>query len=548
MNRYTIIFITLILVTAALLRIPGLGFGLPDKQYIFSYSSDENQYLKAIGGMSLANRDFNPHYFNWGTWHYYELAAAILCADIMGLVSANHGKDFYHTHPEEYAKVVLAARSLSIFYALAAVLIIFYIGMVFFNSGVGLLSALLLALSPAHIIQSVFLKADTAVTLWILLILFFALKILTAEGKTRYYCLAGVSCGFALGTQWIALPFIHMPLAAHLIRSSKQKRWFSVLFDRKIILAYVMFIVTYAVICPYSWLASREFFQGIRNIVSGKGGGINNIILANRFFDTLDILSVSITYPVLLLLILGFTFSLSKLRDGKILLHFLWLFPLTYIILKNCYLIPRYYLPILPGFYLLCAYFIFKVNSKIKRFSLVFKIFMAAVISYNMFYASGIIVILQRNEKVQNMASAWIMKNIPSGTRIGILTNPEIRFVPTVIHNNHYYPCDDGLNKDNPCYDIVSIHDNVEILKKEDPGYFVLSDQQCFGFAYPRFMNMNKDSPLVRKYLEDNYAIVRKFSYNLKVNFWLMDFDYRRLLISGLSEFLPTFYILKKVA
>lgn len=546
MNRRSILFIIIILTVAALLRILGLGFGLPDKQYIFSYSSDENQYLKAIGRMSFAKLDFNPHYFNWGTWHYYELAASILSADFLGFVSANHSKDFYHAHPEEYAKVVLAGRLLSVIYGLATIILIFYVGRIFFGPSVGLLSTLFLSLSPAHIIQSIFLKADTAVTFWILLMLFSALKILTAETKTRYYYLAGVSSGFALGTQWIALPFIHIPLAAHFLKNFAQKRWFHTLFDKKILLTYFAMALIYAVICPYSWLSAHEFLQGIKNIITGTGGGINNIVLPNRFFDTLNILSISITYPVLALLIAGFIFSVYKLKNRKIMLCFIWLFPLTYIILKNGYLIPRYFLPILPGFYLLGAYFILKAYAKIKRFSLANKIFITGAILNNLVYASGITAILHRNEKVQNSASDWIRANIPSGAKIGTLTNPEIRFVPTVIHNNYYYDCDDILNKSKSCYNIVSIHDSIKILEQENPRYFILSNQQCFRFEYPRFMNMEKDSPVVREYLEKNYKIIQKFPFDLKVNFWLMHLDYRRLLISGLSEFLPTFYILEK--
>lgn len=550
-KKTTVILVSILLI-GAFLRYLGLGFGLPDKDYIFSYSSDENKYLKVLSGMSVRNMDLNPHYFNWGTFHYYELGIMIAAAKASGLVRIDRSKEFYHAHPEEYAKLILAARLLSFFYGLAAIYLVFLIGKKVFEAQIGLLAAAFLSVCPVHIVHSIFLKADAAVTFWSLILLWFSLCIIM-HGSKKYYYLAGISGGLALGTQWTALPLLHSIFSCSLLKNMRQisiKQCIGNLRDSSpVFTGYLAMLFTYALICPYSWISPGEFIQGIKNVLTGNGGAINHVVLSNYITDALYLVSIGITYPVLILLLCSIIYSFFRARDTRVCGILLWSFPLMFLIVARMFLIPRYYLVILPGYFLLISFFVQSMMERLKKTKIVLlaaQITLALILFYSFFYSLGMAVILKDNEKVQNEASYWMEKHIPAGSRVGILTSPEIRFVPTIVHNQFYYPKDDILNYGKPYFEIVSINDDPLSLERNQPDYFTLSNQQVFRFEFPRFMVQDKDSPEVRKKLESDYEVIKKFSFDLKVRMFGVELDYSCLRLSGLSEFLPTLYILKR--
>lgn len=552
-KKSPIILIILILSIGAIFRIYSLGFGLPDDQYIFTYSSDENQYMRSLSQMNPRDLNFNPHYFNWGTWHFYELGGILTMAKAFGLVSLNQSKDFYHEYPHEYAKIVLTGRVLSVVYSLAAILLVFYIGKKIFSEKVGLMSALLLSLSPAHIMYSILLKADAAVTFWLLLLLWFSLNILL-YGERKYYYLAGVSAGFALGTQWTAVPLLHIIYTANLARNMKTlslKEWIRNSFSKNVILGYLTMTLVYMIICPYSWLSFKEFVGGVNKIILGRGGGIHAMFISNYLFDPIYVFSIGITYPILILIIFAIIYSLFNIKNKSILVILLFVLPMTCLIVSKGYLMMRYYMVLLPPFFLLVSFSIFsslEKMDKIKFLSSASKVLMTIILCYCFIYSAGVSAILKRNERVQNIASDWIKDHIPDNSRIGILTSPEIRFVPTIIHNNFYYSKDDMLNRNKPYYHIFSINDDVNVLNREKPVYFILSNLQNFKFELPNFMSPNNNSAAVREQLQKDYKVEKKFSTDLTVKiFNEVTFDYSGLrLPAGFEEFVPTIYILKK--
>jgi len=449
-NKILIVFI---LALAFILRIYGINWGLPSEGYYFSYLSDEVGYIKGLGQMDPAKLDFNPRYFNWGAWHYYELGGVIALASLLDIVKLTKDKYFYYKNPLEMAKIYLAGRFLSIFFALLTVFLVYLIGKKIYSSKVGLLAGFFMAINPSHIIHSHRLKADTSVTFWIVLLLLCTIYLLQT-GRLKWYVLSGMASAFAAGSQQNGLCFMHTLLFAHLLREYKDTVGFGyikkALFSKKLLYGYIAVFITYLMVNPYWFSSLRAFIISIHSFTS-QGDGLSppDILIntltycidftyrSNILIDTFKAFNMGLSPFFVFLGLYGIVYGIIS-RSKKTLLILVWLLPYLSFIIVTGALDTRYQMLVFPGLFVLMAGGIYFIYSKLSWRNL--RGLLAVCIVFSSLYTIAYSYAYDRElakKTIQRLSSEWLISNVPSGTKIGIARTAEISNCPEVVHQDY---------------------------------------------------------------------------------------------------------------
>ena len=523
----------LIIIIAAILRVIGIAWGLPSKDYYFSYNSDEVNYIRGLSQMDPARFDFNPHYFNWGSWHYYELGAAIGLASFLNIVELNKDKNFYYSHPWVMAKIYLIGRLLSVLFALATVILVYLIGKKIYGVREGLLAALFMAINPAHIVHSHYLKADTSVTFWLTVLLLTAIYLLET-GKLRWYILGGVFSAIAVGSQLNGIWFIHTIFFAHLLHkyrvSGRLNSFQNVFISKNLLIGYLSVLVVYLIINPSLYLSTAEFITGIRNVIFRQGGGIDTVGRVNLVINTVRAFGISLT-PFFIVLGLSAVIYGVLSRSKTNLLLLIWLAPYLPFIIGWRALNTRHQMLIFPGVFVLSSGFIFflyaKIRKKILRIILTGGVVLFCLYAafYSYIYDKGL-----SGKTVQAEASEWLVLNVVPKSRIGILNNPEVRHYPTIIHQDYYY-------KENARYVIVNLNSSIDNLRAEQPEYLIFNRKVVFAGKQDSY------SRSLINYIENNYKLIKSIE---RRRFFLF-FNFEPVFSTPDWEMpFPAIYILKK--
>lgn len=195
-----------ILLLAAVLRIYGLRWGLPDALHSYSYHPDEFLTVGSAFGSIYANRTFDPGIYTYPSLYIYLSALAMAVG-------------FGYGAPASLGNVYLIARIVTVAMGVGAVAATCWAGRVMFGWAVGLGAALLLAVAPLHVQHSHFATVDVPSTLFVALALGFA-GLVARRGDWRDYVLAGAVSGLAAGTKYNAGLVVLSVVAAHSLRVS----------------------------------------------------------------------------------------------------------------------------------------------------------------------------------------------------------------------------------------------------------------------------------------------------------------------------------------
>jgi hypothetical protein len=128
----------------------------------------------------------------------------------------------------EFRHMTAAGRALTALVDLASVALTFLVGRRLFSSAVGLLAAAFLALNVMHIQLAHFFTSDPYLTLFVLVTLFFLLKVVQTGSSDKqrriYLAAAAVFAGLSVGSKFSAI-LIGLPLAIAIWLGWQHKRW-----------------------------------------------------------------------------------------------------------------------------------------------------------------------------------------------------------------------------------------------------------------------------------------------------------------------------------
>ena len=200
---------------AFLLRVWGIGFGIPH----VDARPDE---IEVVGrAIRLLSGDLNPHFFHYPSFFFYLVGAVVAAWTGIVVLTGGTVEEVLTEAAADPSQFILMARWLSALAGVATVAVVYRIGRRFSGTGVGLLGALFLAVSPLHIRDSHFATTDVTLALFLSLAVW-ALLGAYEEGRIRDYAFAGLFAGLAASTKYVGFIMPGALVAAHLMRYTPQ--------------------------------------------------------------------------------------------------------------------------------------------------------------------------------------------------------------------------------------------------------------------------------------------------------------------------------------
>jgi YVTN family beta-propeller protein len=245
------------------LRFTGLGWGIPvydaetakeAPELRVSFHPDEDNFLWNLTRVRPEKLDFAVNDFHWGTLQYHLITVALLMAQLLEFVSTPWRESFIGFHPVEFARIFVTGRAVSAFLGSCSIFLAFGIGKRLYGTQAGLVSALVLALLPLHVVKAHDLTADTTLVFFLLLG-FWRLLISFEHPSTWNQVIAGLASGLAVAAKYSALFFLPAVAIGHCLGlggTRVKKSWF-----------YVGVVLGFLLGEPYALIHSSQFWESV---------------------------------------------------------------------------------------------------------------------------------------------------------------------------------------------------------------------------------------------------------------------------------------------
>jgi hypothetical protein len=244
----------LVVAVAALLRLPGLWWGLPGPGHLFSYHPDEFHSLRGL--FALTQGDLNPHFFNYGCLYLYlvDLAGCLVHPQLASGPGVGEGLPQYL--PRALRAWTIDARLVSLVAGLLTVLLVGWAAQTLGEGGWA--AALVLAVMPLHALHCRYGTVDATLGLWVAGVMFLAARAAVSE-RPVWYVAAGAAVGLAASTKYPGALALLIPWAAVLLHPGLS------LARRALLLLGCLGVAAVAFACtsPYVLLAWPEARQDI---------------------------------------------------------------------------------------------------------------------------------------------------------------------------------------------------------------------------------------------------------------------------------------------
>ncbi len=415
-----------LLVVAFVLRVWGLGFGLP-----YRYHIDETFYVAL--SLSLPSNNFEMPIITHGPNLFYlillsEYVLYYLTALVTGQVSSIAAfEQLYRTDPTNF---VLLARITSAVAGTLTLIPTYLLGKRLYNRPLaGLVAAALLGFTFQHIRESHYGTPDIFVGLLVTITLLECLNILNV-GRLRDYVLAGAFAGLAAGTKFTNV-LVWIPLLlAHIYRAWKERskrNWLvAVIASPGLWVSIAVFIIAFVIAYPNLAFRPGLFLEYTTFLISiARTGFIPQFIIdpAPAWFYYLFSLSWGMGWLLLGIVILAIALALVRREPGEI---FCLVFVFIYLIFlaRAPYYASRYLVPLLPLLCVFGAHGILWLGERLQKRLRLSSTAVVAIITLLVLIQPVSSAVrhnyLLGQTDTRTLAKTWIEENIPEGTGIAV--------------------------------------------------------------------------------------------------------------------------------
>lgn len=403
----------MIVLLATILRVYGVHWGLPNNfHFNHSYHGDEIFLLTWADWLKTGQQIIPKHFIYGGTFYYISLQMTIclgqIAFDLFG------GNKIFLT--------ILIGRYFCILYAAATIYTTFMLAKILFSKKVALLSALMLAVVPAHIFWAQRVRPDMIFTLFFTLNCLIAARIFKGIGSLKFnIILSGIILGISIATRFPAA-VIFLGYAAALffhfraLHSVKE----TVLITVKFLCAiFIVCCLTYPLASPHTFIYFKQFIAGmvtqwtyqsrVYADAIGRGPG--------WYQYGVRILSQTFGYPFYFIVILGVCYSVwQKKRED----YFMACFILPYFLLLSAtsFFVVRYTLPLTPLLVVLAARFLVNIGESYARLKLPVTVFFLATLTWTIVTDLAYSKVLVQLDS-RDAAAIWVNKNTQPDDSIG---------------------------------------------------------------------------------------------------------------------------------
>jgi glycosyltransferase involved in cell wall biosynthesis len=374
------------------------------------------------------------------------------------------------------------------------------------------LAVFMFIFTPAWLVLSNFFKYDIALTFWITLSLYYLIKYSFVPDR-KNFLLASFTSGMAFAVKVSAIPILPvLVLAFFLFSSNFKKNYRDLLLG---ILTFIFFSVLFGI--PDIVFGGRNMNDYLfGNIVSGPSALIQNYklgysLLNLTLFHKLPEIFGHFLYPLTIISVIWILISsvfdlrrksLSSFKFKVFLILSFMLFCLSLVPLRITISANRAVV-LLPFIVILNTVFIkefFSLFKNRKIFIGILSIIFVILFSVQIF-ESYLWVRLKISNLPEQTSSAWILRNIPMQSGIGLENIPIYQFEPDFVlkefYDKQYHP------NINTTYNYQIIDSSTKVL----PKYIILSN-----VSYEqKYLKKSPKNDLVKRIINDNYAKVAYF-------------------------------------
>jgi hypothetical protein len=295
-----------IFVAALLLRLWGIGFGLP-----YEYHPDEDQYVRqaaTMGSQGLQPADwFNPPLFKYLLLAEY--GAYYAAGRLLGWFAST--ADFGARLSVDPTPLYLLGRGTSALLGALSVLVVAWIGTKAYSRAVGVFAAALMAAAFLPVREAHFAVNDAAVTLLISLVLLGAVG-MVRTGERRWYLLGGAALGLGFATKYHALAAAAPLLLAHAFAPGVSLRTPRL---GRLLAAFGLAAVSAVLASPYFVLTPGEAWADVSRLFqAGQVGYLWRVDVVSGYVFYLKTLIWGLGWPLAGLLIFAALAGLLRRR------------------------------------------------------------------------------------------------------------------------------------------------------------------------------------------------------------------------------------------
>ena len=410
------VLLVFMLLAAFFIRYKGITFGFP----MITYHDEKKIVNRALN--ILETGDMNPHFFNYPTGYIYTQAALFGLMDI-GIKIAGDPDGIKNV---DQTTIYFAGRFLTILLSIGTIFIVYIIGTLLAGRTGGLVAGVFTAFSFLHVSNSFLVTVDSPMAFWCMLSFLMALLIIEKGPKFRYYVLAAIFAGFAVGSKYTAFIIVLPLIYAHLYSNS-----FSIKksIDKKIILTLLLVVLVFLLTTPYAILDfdtfKKDLFFESRHYSTDHPGAAS---AANSYKSYFLFLIDGFGLIPFILSIFGIAYLMVKDKKKGL---FLLIFPLLFFLFIGRYKVhfPRNLLAIIPflsifgGLLTAAAVDIFKRyrKSELKVLLLAGLVIFSMAGLYGVYEQGGKSYKYVKRITLPNTrweSTLWINENLPAGSKI----------------------------------------------------------------------------------------------------------------------------------
>ncbi len=336
-----------ILSTAALVRLWGIGFGLPHP-----LCRPDEDAITSVAARFFRG-DFNPHFFNYPALFMLVVAAGLAARFQVGRAAG------WFESKEDFLRIAgpsglnMTARLISAAAGIGTVWVAHRAAARLFGRRTGLVSAFFLALAFLHVRDSHFGVTDVAATFLVVTSFFVAVR-LAETGSMADLVTAGITAGLATSTKYnaalIALPAVWALVSGRSPRLGpvSTRSWKLVLFGAVMIAAFLA-------ASPYSVLDYREFVRAVTYESGHLAAGHGAMVGRGWLVHVTSSLRYGLGLPLLAAALAGLVLLAWQQPRKAVLVA---IFPVAYylVIGSGFTVFARYILPVVPFLCLTAGY------------------------------------------------------------------------------------------------------------------------------------------------------------------------------------------------
>lgn len=346
------VFLLLILSLALVVRLWGIGFGLPETHHWDEFTDLLNALQAARDGGRLLN-------YAGGSLIPYLLLPLYGGFSLWSALAAQMGSP----QTLDLTETLLPARILVSLLSGVTILVTYLAAKALFpgpsGQRIGLMAALFLAIAPLSVQEAHYARGHSLAAFFVVVTLYFCVR-LASQPLLRYYLLAGLSLGIAVAAEYYAATAALLILLAHYLALRGERVPLSPktsLFHRPLLLSGSLAVAAFLALTPAALLDAPFFLSWLRWYTGeNTGWWVDPEGMPIWFFYLGEHLRYGLGEPILIAALAGLALLLYKRHPATL---FVLLFPVVFLILldrgPN---FARYALPLLPFLSMAAAAFI----------------------------------------------------------------------------------------------------------------------------------------------------------------------------------------------